>query len=70
MIICFLVLTVPTGNILVSFYAIVAIASIILTLLSVVELKAWDFGLIPTTCVIVFIGISFDYVIHISHAYL
>ena len=56
-----------TGNIYVSLLAILYISSIILFLMGVIKINGGNFGLIEATCVIVFIGISVDYVVHISH---
>jgi predicted RND superfamily exporter protein len=38
--------------------------------MSTIYLFGWEFGLVESACVIVFIGISFDYVIHICHEYI
>ena len=65
----FIVLVFSTGNLRISFIAIWCISSIILSLLSMIALLEWKFGMIESTCVIVFIGISVDYVVHICHNY-
>ena len=70
LIICFLVLAAITRNLQVSSLAITCIGSIIAFILSTIHLLGWTFGLIESTCMIVFIGISFDYVVHIAHCYL
>jgi len=66
----FLVLLFTTRNLFVSLIAIVSICSIIASLLSAIRLMGHQFGLIESTCVVVFIGISFDYVVHICHQYI
>lgn len=63
----FLVLLATTKSVSLSLMAISAIFSIIATLLSVIRLWTGEFGLVESTCVIVFIGLSFDYVVHICH---
>lgn len=70
MLTCFIVLTVVTGNLLMSVYSAIAIGTIILNLMSVMRLLGWRLSMTVTTCLIVFIGISFDYIIHISVSYL
>ena len=65
--ICYVVLVMMTGNFLLSTYAIVSIGSIIFTIMATIRFMGWDFGFVQCTCIIVFIGISFDYVVHISH---
>jgi predicted RND superfamily exporter protein len=66
----FLILLFTTQNIYMSIIALFSISSIIFTLMSTIYLFGWEFGLIESACVIVFIGISFDYVIHICHEYI
>ena len=68
--VCFFILSVMTGNYLLTIYAILSIITIVLAVMSMIFLMGWDFGLVQSTCIIVFIGISFDYVVHISHQYL
>ena len=53
-----------------SLICILSISSIIFTLMSTIYIFGWEFGLIESACVIVFIGISFDYVIHVCHEYI
>jgi len=65
----FVVLIVLTGNWILSLIAVYSISSIILTILGTIWFAGWSFGLAESTCVIVFIGISVDYVVHICHEY-
>tara|TARA_B110000285_G_scaffold80800_1_gene93272 strand:+ start:1716 stop:2195 length:480 start_codon:yes stop_codon:yes gene_type:complete len=66
----FLVLLLTTKNFYISVMAILSISAIILGLMSMVNLFGWEFGIIESTCVIIFIGISVDYVVHICHQYI
>jgi predicted RND superfamily exporter protein len=65
----FIILVLTTKNWFISLIAIASISSIILQLFGVMKLLGWDFGIIESTCVIVFIGVSVDYVVHFSHQY-
>ena len=65
----FLVLTLATQNIYMSLICTACISSIILILFGSIRINGTNFGLIESTCVIVFIGISVDYCVHISHQY-
>jgi predicted RND superfamily exporter protein len=38
--------------------------------MSMIHLMGWEFGLIESICIIVFIGISVDYVSHLAHMYI
>ena len=65
-----IVLVLTTKNFYISLIAITSISAVILCLMSTIKLLGWTFGMIETTCVIVFIGISVDYVVHICHQYI
>lgn len=52
-----------------SLLGIFHILTIIVTLMSMINLYGWQFGLVESTSVIVFVGVSFDYVVHICHSY-
>lgn len=61
------VMIITTGNIRVSFLAILSISSVILCLMGVIKINGGNFGIIESTCIIVFIGLSIDYVVHVTH---
>jgi predicted RND superfamily exporter protein len=65
----FIILLVMTANFYVSLLSILCITSIILTLLGATKALGWKFAMIESTCVIIFIGISVDYVVHLCHQY-
>ena len=64
-----IVLVLATSNIYLSLIAIFGISSIMLALMGMIWILDWKFGLVEATCIIVFIGISVDYVVHIIHQY-
>ena len=64
-----IVLIINTRNIYLSLIALISISSIIVGLMSMIPFFGWQFGLTESTCVIIYIGISFDYVVHISHQF-
>lgn len=65
-----LVLLLTTKNFQISVIAILSISGIILGLMSMIKVLGWEFGIIESVCVIIFIGISVDYVVHICHQYI
>ena len=65
----FVILLLTTLNSIVSLLSILCIAAIIIQMISMIYLMDWKFGLIESICVIVFIGISVDYVSHFSHMF-
>lgn len=62
-----IVLVINTKNIYLSLIAIFSIIAVILSLISIIPIMGWQFGLVESSSVIVFIGVSFDYVVHICH---
>ena len=64
-----IVLIMNTKNLYLSLIALFSITSIIITLISMIPFMNWQFGLTESTCVIIYIGISFDYVVHICHQF-
>ena len=65
----FIVLLITTGNFYISLICCFCISSIIIQMMSMIKILGWNFGLIESICVIVFIGISVDYVAHMGHQY-
>ena len=65
----FIILVITSRNIWISLFAILCISQIIFGLLSSIHLLDWRLGMIESTCLIVFIGVSVDYVVHICHHY-
>jgi predicted RND superfamily exporter protein len=63
----FVILVITSRNIRTSLIAIFCISSIIFGLLSTIYILDWKLGMIESTCLIVFIGVSVDYVVHICH---
>ena len=68
--VCFCIFYITERNLTLSIYATVAIAAIILNILSFLNLFDWGLSTMLSTSLIIFVGISFDFVIHISHEYL
>lgn len=66
----FIILTITTRNVKISLIATMCISCIILMLMGSIVIMGGKFGLVESTCVIVFIGISVDYVVHICHCYI
>tara|TARA_B110001450_G_scaffold219929_1_gene215134 strand:+ start:497 stop:925 length:429 start_codon:yes stop_codon:yes gene_type:complete len=65
----FIVLIITTKNIIVSLLATYSISAIIVQMMAMISFNGWYFGIMQSICVIVFIGISVDYVSHMSHQY-
>jgi len=66
----FLVLLIFTRNVIISFFAMVSIFGVMLSVCILVLIAGWDFGIIESIAVIIVIGFSIDYVVHLGHAFL
>lgn len=63
----FVVILVATKNWILSLIVIVSIMWVMVCMAGTMYLNGGNFGFVESTTVIAFIGISFDYVVHISH---
>jgi len=66
----FLVLVASTRNIIIAFYAVVSVASIVLCVLGFCKsAQDWDLGIGEAISGVIVIGYSVDYVLHLAHMY-
>jgi len=66
----FVVLLISTRNWIVSIFAVLDIIGVILCEVATMYISGWQFGVIECISVIIVIGFSVDYVVHIANAYL
>eukprot|EP00993_Chasmostoma_nieuportense_P000400 NODE_136_length_2977_cov_13.317544_g129_i0.p1 GENE.NODE_136_length_2977_cov_13.317544_g129_i0~~NODE_136_length_2977_cov_13.317544_g129_i0.p1 ORF type:complete len:932 (-),score=318.60 NODE_136_length_2977_cov_13.317544_g129_i0:180-2930(-) len=69
-VLAFGVLLVATGNYIISLFAIVTIAGIILSVFSFMVVVGWKLGIMENICITILVGLSVDYVVHLAHAYI
>jgi len=62
-------LIISTQNWIVSIFAISSIACIVVTELAFMKLMGWELGIAESIAVIIMIGFSVDYVVHLGNAY-
>ena len=65
----FIVIVIMTGNLQVALISTFSILTIIIFMFGCIKHFSWEFGVVEATCVVVFIGLSVDYVVHICHQY-
>ena len=70
MVFVFIVMFIVTLNFVQALISVLCVGVIILTVLSVIVFKEWEFGIAESIGVVVIIGLSVDYVIHLSAAYI
>ena len=66
----FFVLLLATRNIIQACLSILCVAIIIISVLAIMFLSGWQLGVSESICVVILIGFSVDYVIHLSADYM
>ena len=66
----FIILIVSTQNWIISIFAVIDIIGIMLCELSIMYLLGWKFGVSECIAIVIIIGFSVDYVVHLANAYL
>ena len=70
MVFVFIVLFIVTRNFVQALISVFCVGVIILSVLTVIVFKGWEFGIAESIGVVIIIGLSVDYVIHLSAAYI
>jgi len=65
----FFFLLTSTQNFYISLMAVFCILGVILSTVSIIELQGWRLGISESLAMVIFIGFSVDYVVHIGHHY-
>ena len=66
----FIILLLSTGNILISIYALISVAFIVVCVMAMMVIQGWELGVSESTSIIIIIGFSVDYVVHLAAHYL
>ena len=69
MLFAWIVLLITTKNYIVSFQAVLSISLVIATIMSSIMLQGWTLGIAESIGLIVFVGFSVDYIVHMCHQY-
>ena len=67
MIFAFIILNLSTMNIIISIFSITCIALIVISVVAIMELLGWEFGVAESIAVVILIGFSVDYVVHLAN---
>lgn len=65
----FVILLITTRNYIISLYSVLSISLVIATIMSSIKILNWSLGIAESIGLIVFIGFSVDYIVHMSHQY-
>ena len=66
----FIILLAITRNIVVSVLSIFSVGVVILSVLCIMVLKGYELGVSESICVVISIGLSVDYVVHLAQDYM
>ena len=65
----FIILLLSTQNWIISIFAVLDIIGIMLCELAIMSLFGWKFGVSECVAIVIIIGFSVDYVVHLANAY-
>ena len=66
----FLSLLISTQNVIVSIFAILAIVGIVVSEVALMVLQGWELGISESIAIVMMIGFSVDYVVHLGNSYI
>ena len=66
---CFIILLIATRNIIQAIISLLCVAVVIVSVLSIEHLLGWEIGVSESITMVVLIGFSVDYVVHLSSDY-
>jgi hypothetical protein len=69
LIFAFVILFGMTLNIIVTIFSVISIAGILVSILALIGMMGWPMGISESLAMIIFVGMSVDYVVHIAHNY-
>ena len=64
-----LVLLIATKNIILTFFAIICVTIVIVSVVAIIVLQGWQLGVAESISIVIVIGLSVDYVVHLASDY-
>jgi protein dispatched 1 len=68
-ILCFIILIVATRNVIQAAISLLCVAVVIVSVLSIEYALGWEIGVSESLAMVILIGFSVDYVVHLSSDY-
>lgn len=65
----FMILTIVTCNMLMAFLAIISVGMVMVSVIAVMVYQGWEMGVSESVSVVMLIGLSVDYIVHLAQAY-
>lgn len=69
LIFAFAILILTTRNIIISLFATYCVAITVLSVVAIIVLRGWQLGISESISVVILIGLSVDYVVHLAADY-
>lgn len=69
LIFAFAILLLTTGNIVISLFATYCVSITVLSVVAIIVLRGWQLGISESISVVILIGLSVDYVVHLAADY-
>ena len=66
----FIILLLTTLNLLQAFISVICVGIVLLSMLAVMAMRGWQIGVSESLSMVIMIGFSVDYVVHLSSEYL
>jgi protein dispatched 1 len=66
----FLVLLIATHNLLLTLISVFCVAYVVVSVVAIMVLKDWQLGISECICVVILIGFSVDYIVHLGSDYI
>ena len=60
------VMIIATHNLILSLMSIVCVAFVICSVVAIMQMKGWELGVAESICIVILIGFSVDYVVHLA----
>lgn len=65
----FVVLVLTSHNLIISFYSVLCIGGIVISVVAIIEIVGWELGVSESVAIVILIGLSVDYVVHLANHY-
>ena len=62
----FIILMIATHNFILSFVAIFCVSIVIISVVAIIVMKGWEYGVSESICTVIIIGLSVDYCVHLA----
>jgi hypothetical protein len=65
----FVILLISTNNVIITLMSFSAILGIVMTVFLTMVLAGWEVSILESVCLIIIVGMSIDYTVHLMHSY-